>query len=77
LFTPHFAVSIDYARVPVFQLVGGGTTSDHANVWTLALHFPFNYGDYVQKCPRLVVSGQQGSNQTALNVRTFPMAAAH
>ncbi len=45
LFTPHFAVSIDYARVPVFKLVGGGTTSDHANVWTLGLHFPFNYGE--------------------------------
>ncbi len=45
LFTPHFAVSIDYARLPVYQLVGGGTISDYANVWTLALHFPFNYGE--------------------------------
>ena len=44
LFTPHFAVSIDFVRVPVFQLVGGGTTSGHADVWTLGFHFPFNYG---------------------------------
>ena len=45
LFTQHFAVSIDYARVPVFKAVGGGTTSDHANVWTLGFHFPFKYGE--------------------------------
>ncbi len=44
LFTPHFAVSVDFARVPAFQAVAGATTSDYANVWTLALHFPFNYG---------------------------------
>lgn len=42
LFTPHFAVSIDYARLPAYKLVGGGTISDHANVWTLGLHIPFN-----------------------------------
>ena len=45
LVTPHFAVSIDYARLPVYQLVGSGTISDHANVWTVGLHFPFNYGE--------------------------------
>ncbi len=45
LFTPHFALSIDYARVSVFKAGVGGTTSDHSNIWTLGFHFPFNYGE--------------------------------
>lgn len=44
LFARHFAVSIDYGRVPVFAGVPGGSTTDYANVWTLGFHFPFNYG---------------------------------
>lgn len=44
LFTRHFAVSIDFGRVPVFAKVPGGSTTNHANLWTLSVHFPFNYG---------------------------------
>ncbi len=44
LFTRHFALSIDYGRLPVFSGVPGGSTTDYANVWTLGFHFPFNYG---------------------------------
>ena len=44
LFAQHFALSIDYERLPVFSKTPGGSTTDYANVWTLGVHFPFNYG---------------------------------
>ena len=44
LFTRHFALSIDYERLPVFSKTPGGSTTDYADVWTLGVHFPFNYG---------------------------------
>ena len=44
LFSQHFALSIDYGRLPVFSKTPGGSTTDYANVWTLGVHFPFNYG---------------------------------
>jgi hypothetical protein len=44
LFSRHFALSIDYGRLPVFSKTPGGSTTDYANVWTLSVHFPFNYG---------------------------------
>lgn len=44
LFATHFALSIDYGRLPVFSKVPGGARTDYANVWTLGFHVPFNYG---------------------------------
>ncbi len=44
LFARHFALSIDYGRLPVFSKTPGGSTTDYADVWTLGVHIPFNYG---------------------------------
>ena len=44
LFAQHFALSIDYGRLPVFSKTPGGSTTGYANVWTLGVHVPFNYG---------------------------------
>lgn len=43
LFARHFALSIDYGRLPVFSKVPDGSRTDYANVWTLGFHVPFNY----------------------------------
>jgi hypothetical protein len=43
LFTRHIALSAAYAYQSILPDSNGDRPSNHANVWTVSLHFPFGY----------------------------------
>jgi len=43
LFTRRFAMSLDFARAPIFVTDSEGVTTDYANSYMLSFHVPFAY----------------------------------
>ena len=45
LFQRHVALSVEYARGPLFTIVPGLVETDNIEQWSLRLHIPFAYRD--------------------------------